>query len=395
MKSRNSNQVSYPDLLDLVPAAPDWQIDWGRIWALWPQLAALDVCPQDPVHHAEGDVGTHTRMVVEELVSMSAWRSLDQRQQSCLFWAAVLHDIGKPAVTRIEDNGRVTSRGHSRVGALIARQLLWEAAAPFAWREEICGLITCHQLPFWLIEREDGQRQAIKTSFRCRPDLLCTHARADALGRVCADKQSILDNVALAEQLFEESACLSARFAFANDESRVAFFERSDRDPHFAAHESFNSRVKLMSGLPGVGKDTWIAANCPDLPVVSLDAVRDMIGEPATGNQGRVVQAAYELARSYLRAGRDFVWNATNVSEQLRAKPLRLFRDYGAHIEIVYLEAGPDRLFQQNRGRSTAIPDEALAGLVKKLEPPGDWEAHKITRLVAENELETTSRARR
>lgn len=372
----------YPHLFTLVPQGPEWHLDWDQIWPLWPDLALLDTCPQDAVHHAEGDVGTHTRMVVEALVATPDWRVLEPEERSILFWAAVLHDIGKPATTKHEEDGRITSRGHSRIGASIARTLLWEAAAPFAWREAVCGIIAAHQLPFWLIERPDPQRLAIETSWRCRPDHLCLHAKADALGRICDDQDSILENVALAETVFQDAGCLSVPFPFANDESRVAFFEREDRDPHYAAHEDPCCTVTVMSALPGSGKDTWIAANRPDVPVVSLDALREELGEAPTGNQGRVIQAAYERAREHLRAGQDFVWNATNTTRQIRAKPLRLLRDYGARVEIVYIEAGPDRLFQQNAGREAAIPTKALDALLRKLEPPEDWEAHRVTRVL-------------
>ncbi len=108
----------------------------------------MDACPQDSVYHAEGDVGNHTRMVVETLVADPAWQTLPEDHRTGVFWSTVLHDIGKPATTRHEDDGRITSHGHSRTGASVARQFLWEAGAPFSWREEICGLIGSHQLPF-------------------------------------------------------------------------------------------------------------------------------------------------------------------------------------------------------------------------------------------------------
>ncbi|MEM6356611.1 MAG: AAA family ATPase [Pseudomonadota bacterium] len=379
--TRQPDGVTHERLLGLVPAPSDWWVDWPSIWSLWPELPALDACPQDPEHHAEGDVGTHTRMVVEALVGDPNWRGQPAEERSWLFWAAVLHDVGKPACTKTQE-ARITSRGHSRIGAAIARRLLWHAASPFDWREALCGVIVAHQLPFWLIERPDPMRLAIETSWRCHPDRLCLHARADAEGRICGDKASILDNVALAAAAFEEAGCLSAPFEFANDESRVAFFEREDRDPFYAAHEEFSCTVTMMSGLPGSGKDTWIARNRAERPVVSLDAIRDETGTSPTDNQGRVIQAAHERAREHLRAGRDFVWNATNATRQTRAKVLRLLRDYGARIEIVYLEPPAERLFAQNASRAAVVPTNVVLRLVDKLEPPGDWEAHRIIRCI-------------
>lgn len=378
MPKPNTHAVTHDHLLDLVPTGPAWTVDWGEIWSLWPELATLDTCPQDPIHHAEGDVGTHTRMVVEALVVDPDWQGLPDVDRANLFWAAVLHDVGKPAVTKHEDHGRISSRGHSRIGASIARELLWTAGSPFAWREALCGIIAHHQLPFWLIERPDPGRMAIETSWRCRPDHLCLHAKADALGRICEDQQGIVESVSLAELTFREVNCWDHPFAFANDESRVAFFELEDRDPHYAAHEAFPCTVTVMSGLPGAGKDTWIGKNRPEHPVVSLDAIRDELSASPTDNQGQVIQAAHERAREHLRAGRDFVWNATNVTRQNRSRVLRLLRDYGARIEIVYLEPGPDQLRRQNRDRPDAVPDAVITHLSKKLEPPQLWEAHGV-----------------
>lgn len=382
MSRRADSPVAHDRLIALVPNGPDWVVDWAKIWPLWPELERLDSCPQDAVHHAEGDVGTHTRMVVEALAADAEWRALPEDQRTRLFWAAVLHDIGKPAVTKHEADGRITSRGHSRIGAAMARELLYRVGSPIDWREALCGIIGAHQLPFFLIERPDAQRLVIETSWRCRADHLCLHALADLRGRISSNLQDVLDNVALARSLFEEADCLERPFRFGNDESRVAFFERQDRDPRFVAHEDFRCTVTVMSGLPGAGKDTWIARNRPELPVVSLDSIREELGIAARGNQGKVIQAARERAREYLRAGRDFAWNATNVSRQMRSKPLRLLRDYGARIEIVYLEVPVDRLLAQNTKRRDSVPVDAIEKLMQKLEPPQLLEAHQVDWIV-------------
>ncbi len=58
------------------------------------------------------------------------------------------------------------------------------------------------------------------------------------------------------------------------------------------------------------------------------------------------------------------------MTRQNRSRVLRLLRDYGARIEIIYLESGSDQLRRQNRDRPDAVPNAVIDHLVKKLEPP-------------------------
>jgi putative nucleotidyltransferase with HDIG domain len=371
--------VDFQTLLKLVPAAGSQAIDWPAIWALSPNFAALDSCPQDKVHHAEGDVGTHTQMVATALLQTEEWQALAEYDRSLMFWAACLHDIGKPATTRHEEDGRITSRGHSRIGALMARVFLRDFGVEFGWREAVCGLISQHQLPFWLLERDDAERLAVAASYASRPDLLCLHAKADALGRICQDQANVLANVALTRSYFEELDCLTAPFAFANAESRLAYLERDDRALDHVAHEDFRCTAHVISGLPGSGKDHWIRRNLPNLPVVSLDRLRLQMGIKPTDNQGQVIQAAFAAARDHMRNRRDFVWNATNITRQTRGKVLRLLRDYDARVHIVYIEVPPQKLHQQNGDRSASVPRGVIDALAQKLEPPSLAECHELT----------------
>jgi predicted kinase len=116
----------------------------------------------------------------------------------------------------------------------------------------------------------------------------------------------------------------------------------------------------------------------PDVPCVSLDQVRLQLGVSPEDNQGQVIQEGFEQARVHLRARRDFVWNATNVTRSNREKVTRLARDYGARIRIVYLEVAPDVLLDQNGRREAAVPPAAIARLARKLEPPHASEAHEV-----------------
>jgi predicted kinase len=133
-----------------------------------------------------------------------------------------------------------------------------------------------------------------------------------------------------------------------------------------------------MCGLPGAGKDRWIARHAADLPVISLDAIRDGIGAGATGNQGAVVQAAREQARALLRAGQDFVWNATNLSREIRTQVVDLLLSYDARVRIVYVETGNDALFAQNRGRGGVVPPVAIERMMDRWEVPDPIEAQAV-----------------
>lgn len=370
------------------------EADWADLCAAFPVLAPLADCPQDPRHHGEGDVATHTRMVLDELMRDGAYRALGEDDRFLLFWAAVFHDVGKPARTVVEGDGAITSRGHSRTGALMARDVLRHAGAPFEAREGICAIIAAHQVPFWLYERDEADRwkKAIGISLEVRPSLLLIHARADARGRVCRDREELLLGVDLAEAVFEELGILHGPYPFANDESRVAYMSRDDRHPSYEAFEDHRSVATVMSGLPGSGKDSWIARNAPDLPVVSLDSLREEMDVDPRGNQGAVVQAAYEAAREHLRAGRDFVWNATNVTSDMRSRIVRLLRDYDARVRMVYVEVPPLTLRKQNADRRAAVDPAVIDRLARKLEPPKPWEAHDLVRAVETVEREARPR---
>ncbi|MEM9725085.1 MAG: AAA family ATPase [Pseudomonadota bacterium] len=368
---------------------------WDALVVLAPDLAALASCPQEPEHHREGDVAAHTRLVLQEMAAGGRSGGDEPRlgpmfgpelDHALLFWAAALHDLGKPATTTRSVDGRWTAPGHARRGAAMARRLFWEAGAPPLWREALARLIALHMRPFHLIDQADPRRAAIEIAEAlagCAPPAaLIRLAMADARGRRSADPDALSERVALAAACLEEHGLSQGRWPFPTPESRAAFFAKPARDPHFAAPPPEGSAVTLLSGLPGAGKDSWIAGQRQgdgrERPVVSLDAIRARLGAPPTGAQGAVIQAAVEEAKDHLRAGRPFIWNATNLTRSLRARPLALFRDYRAAVEIVYLETSPQELFARNARREAGPPKSALSRLADRMEPPDGREAARV-----------------
>ncbi len=367
-------------LFDHCPTPPDWGLDWERLRSEYAVIDALHACPQDAVFHAEGDVGLHTRMACQVLADADKFRRLPAAERKIVFAAVLLHDIGKPSCTKHED-GRISSRGHSIRGDIMARTLLWRERVPLAQREAICGLIRYHQVPFFLIDRADSQTLAYRVSHVARCDHLALVAWADGVGRRCADdgdQQRIVDNVALFREYCDEHGCLTAPRRFASEHSRFLYFHKDGRDPNYHAHDDTVCNVTLLSGLPGAGKDHWVCHHAADLFVISLDAIRKQRDIDHAGPQGRVIDEGRQRAKALLRQQQSFVWNATNVSRQVREQLITLFAGYRARIKIVYVEAAEDVIHARNRARPAPVPQRAIERLLDRWTVPDLTEAHAI-----------------
>ena len=93
------------------------QMDQLSCW--FPELEALIGVEQDPFHHAEGDVWTHTMLVLDE----AAFYRDKVEQPFAFMLAAVTHDFGKALCTE-KKNGRVHAYGHELAGLPLAKQFL-------------------------------------------------------------------------------------------------------------------------------------------------------------------------------------------------------------------------------------------------------------------------------
>ncbi len=367
------------NLFETFLAAPDAALPWAIIEnTLWWQDMAS--CPQDSVYHAEGDVATHTRMVTNELQNLPAWQVLTETDRGILLLAALLHDVGKPATTVTDDDGRITSPGHSRRGAILARQLLYESDVSFTVRETVCALIRWHQRPFWVLESASPERAVITIAQTCRCDYLAVLAEADTRGRVSPTLDDALLYIALFAEAAKDAGCYDAPYPFASDHSRFVHFRTPDRAPDYAAFNDTAGEIALMSGLPGAGKDTLVRNEWAHLPVVSLDTLRIEHKIAHGGSQHAVISAARELARTYLRRGESFVWNATGINREQRDPVVSLAAEYRFQVRIVYVEVSSAVRQRRNKSRAAPVPDAAIARMLARWEPPDETEAHIVER---------------
>ena len=376
---------------DLVPDSPDAEFDWPRIEALFAPYGVPDLArtPQNPAFHGEGDVLTHTKLVCQELNRMPAFQGLPKRQREELFLAALLHDIGKVKTTRLE-NGEWVSPHHASVGSRIARELLWRdfglcgTREAVAFRETVCALVRYHMLPVHLPDQDEPERKArqVASVGELAPDfsweLLCLLAEADVRGRIAEDTEDGLTQVQLTRLLAEEAGCLHVSYRFQDSYTKHAYLSGRNVQPDQTLYDDAWGEVILLSGLPGTGKDTWIRQNAPELPMISPDCIRKELNAAPTRDQTKVIQTAQERAKELLRNKQSFVWNATNITRELRQELVGLFEHYGARVRIAYLEAPWETTLRRNAGRHEKVPQTAIEAMLRKTEPPTPDEAQTV-----------------
>ena len=350
---------------------------------------AMRQTPQPPEFHAEGDVYTHTMMAVEALESMPEYNALNLGQQHLIRLALLLHDIGKIKTTTLV-GGQWQAPHHSSTGSRIARELLWKEYGLcgekelMQVREAVCLLIRYHSFPPHAIDMEDCALRLHKIASNCllAPDfsirLLCILCRADMLGRNCSDRQQMLEQIALCESLAQDEGCFDGCFPFKSNAVRRAYLCGQDIWKEQELYDDSWGEVVLMSGLPGTGKDTWIGNNLPDIPMISLDEIRKEQKISPKAEQGYVASFAREQAKEYLRRHQPFVWNATDITTQMRESLISLFETYRARVRIVYLETDWKILQGRNSSREDAVPLKAIDNMLSKLTLPEAFEARNV-----------------
>lgn len=111
----------------------------GLLSAILPEVAALKGVEQSPDYHPEGDVFTHTLLMLEQLRASR----LGFPPSETLAYGALLHDIAKPVCYRRE-NGRITFYSHTETGARMAVEILKRLKRSRGVWERVAFLVKNH-----------------------------------------------------------------------------------------------------------------------------------------------------------------------------------------------------------------------------------------------------------
>ena len=123
----------------------------------FPEILALRGVEQDPRFHPEGDVWVHTMQVLD--------RAAELREKTSAPYAfmllALLHDVGKPAVTQIID-GRIHAYGHESAGLEAAEAFLGRITGDRSVKSYVINMIPLHMKP----NMEAFSRASVKSTNR-------------------------------------------------------------------------------------------------------------------------------------------------------------------------------------------------------------------------------------
>lgn len=168
----------------------------GVVEQILPEMRPLYDCRQDPEWHPEGDVWTHTLMVIDEARRRNA--DLDRPRLATVMLGAVCHDLGKPATTAVID-GRWRSPGHEAAGVEPATRILdrfnVNTMDGFDVRTQVLGIVAEHLRPSAFHKTRDtvGDGAFRRLAVRVDLELLVRFGRADCHGRTGTFDCSAMD----------------------------------------------------------------------------------------------------------------------------------------------------------------------------------------------------------
>lgn len=397
--------------------------EWSPAFPLLPTLADT---PQEPEWHAEGDVYTHTRMVLDQLYALISSPALLQElgltelsagwRRVSLVLATVFHDIAKPLTTterEIRGQVRIVAPRHAERGRDWLSHRLLRLDLPDEVTFQVLNLVGAHHDPKILVVRDKPRGEWIRLAHRVDPRLVYLLELADMRGRRCQDQDEQIELIELFRAGCEEYGVFNGSRREDLEQSwRTTFEEQvpewSQRNKDVALYEGLQAlytgeiyhpeeavargwqwrgrgELLLLCGVSGSGKSSLAARHARDHSqdqiVISLDEIRKRLtGDAADQSANRkVVSIAKERVREALRDGHTALLDATNIRRELRQQWVQLGRDYKALVTIHVQLALPHTISERNASRQRSVPAKVLERQLARFQLPWPDEAHQVS----------------
>lgn len=110
----------------------------------FPELNAIIGVRQGKMHHPEGSVWQHTKLVVDQAAKIAIRENLSREDRIILLLAALCHDFGKAVVSVVKSDEIVNSVGHDIAGVELAQSFLESIDTPKDVVKKVCILVREH-----------------------------------------------------------------------------------------------------------------------------------------------------------------------------------------------------------------------------------------------------------
>ena len=173
----------------------------------FPEAEALIGVPQPAQYHPEGDVWTHTLLVLDAAAALRP----EAENPIGLMLSALCHDLGKAETTRIEEDGKLHALGHEAAGLPLTDRLLSRITNEKKLKQYVRNMVELHMLPNQLAAQNAGRKSFNRLFDRSvSPEDLLLLCKADSLGS-CLPPESYAPTEALLRERLSEFHALMAR----------------------------------------------------------------------------------------------------------------------------------------------------------------------------------------
>lgn len=313
--------------------------------------------------HLEGDIWTHTMMVLSE----TARAAQIKNGTKPLLLAALLHDIGKVFTRDVRtDKGKVTFYGHPGISTFLASGML-EDIDPFLTERETIQtlrLINYHQILFDVTNKtSDKALSKLADKFASYEDYsLPKHIQrlriADSTGRIG----------------FHNSPIPQDKLEELNEITFKKYTENKYKD----VETSPGRKAVILVGLPGSGKSTYAKNNLEKYTLISRDAQVEHLGNGLPYNEAfktvdqNKVDALYQnIFSAAVGKGQNVVIDKTNLTYKSRMKSISQLKSNGYNIEIIVFMPLMSTIYHRNINRENKqIPQKIIRRMMTTFEMP-------------------------
>lgn len=144
----------------------------------FPEVKRLIGVPQSPVHHAEGDVYTHTMLVLDAAAELRR----NAKEPLGFMLSALCHDFGK-IVTTEETDGKIHAIGHETEGLVLVESFISRLTNEKKLKKYVLNMVKLHMRPN-MLTAGNASKKSFNRMFdaSCEPSDLLLLAKADFLG---------------------------------------------------------------------------------------------------------------------------------------------------------------------------------------------------------------------